>query len=428
MNPEHEILAIHGGPRMIGRNFKAFNSIGRKETKAAKKVLKSGVLSKFLGTWHEDFYGGPRVLEFEALCSEYFGVKYAITVNSWTSGLIAAVGAIGIEPGDEVIVSTWTMSASAMAILHWGGIPIFADIDSKSFCMAPETIEKMISPRTKAIVSIDIFGNSANAASIMELAARHNLKVISDTAQSPGALFQGKKAGTLTHIGGISLNYHKHIHTGEGGVLFTDDDELARRMQLIRNHAESVVSGMNYTNLNNMVGFNFRMGEIEAAIGIEQIKKLDSIIKKKQALANALSLELLELEGLECPKIQVNLEHVYYVYPMILNTKLLGVSRKRIVEALRGEGIPGLVEGYVNVHRLPIFQKMQAFGTTGFPWSLHPLNIRPDYSIGTCPIAEKLHDETYLAFAITGLDLSLKDIKLIGSAFRKVWNNLVSLN
>ena len=427
MSSNNEILAIHGGSKTINKTFKTHNSIGRSEVRAVKKVMKSGVLSKFLGTWHEDFYGGPKVVEFEKKCAKFFQVKHAISVNSWTSGLITAVGAIGLEPGDEVIVSPWTMSASAMAIVHWGGIPVFADIDPKSFCITPESIVSRITPRTKAIMSVDIFGSSADVGEIMKVAAEHNLKVISDTAQAPGANFEGKKAGTVTNIGGISLNYHKHIHTGEGGVLFTDDDDLAVRMQLIRNHAESVVGGMKYDKLNNMIGYNFRMGEIEAAIGIEQLKKLNSIIARKQQLANQLTRELQGLRGLQTPEVQMGLQHVYYVYPMVIDPDVLGTSREKLVDALREEGVPSLVEGYVNLHRLPMFQKKIAFGSLGFPWTLHKEDLQPDYSLGTCPIAEELHDKTYMAFAITGLDLAKKDIDLIGKAFRKVWSNLASL-
>ena len=226
-------LALFGGPKTIVQSFRPYNPIGVEEVDAAKQVIESGVLSQFLACWHDDFYGGPKVREFENAWASYFGVKHAVTVNSWTSGLIAAVGAIGIEPGDEVIVSPWTMSASATAILQWNAIPVFADIEPNTFCLDPVSVEDNITSRTKAIMAVDIFGHSADMDYLNRIADKYNLKVISDTAQSPGALYKGRHAGTLADIGGFSLNYHKHIHTGEGGVLVTDDSNLAERLQLI---------------------------------------------------------------------------------------------------------------------------------------------------------------------------------------------------
>jgi len=135
-------LAFLGGSKIISKEFKLFNTMGKEEINAAKKVVESGILSKFLGEWHPDFYGGPKVKEFELVCEDFFKVKNAISVNSWTSGLICSVGAIDIEPGDEVILSPWTMCACAAAILHWNAIPVFADIDIKTYNLDPESIEK----------------------------------------------------------------------------------------------------------------------------------------------------------------------------------------------------------------------------------------------------------------------------------------------
>ena len=212
---EDNKLALLGGKKTINKPFVRYNPIAIEEKSAAIKVIESGVLSKFLGTWGPDFFGGPKVQEVERLCESFFGVRHAVVVNSWTSGLIAAVGAIGIEPGDEVIVTTWTMCASATAILHWNAIPVFADIDPNTYCLDPKSIELNITPQTKAIMVVDIFGHSADMKSILNIAKKHNLKVISDTAQAPGAMYYGEYAGTLADIGGYSLNYHKHIHTGD---------------------------------------------------------------------------------------------------------------------------------------------------------------------------------------------------------------------
>jgi len=282
-------LAIHGGSKTITAPFKRFNPIGSEESEAAKAVVDTGVLSKFLGAWDPDFFGGPKVQEFERMCERYFGVKHAVTVNSWTSGLIAAVGAVGIEPGDEVIVSPWTMCASATAILHWNAIPVFADIESETFCLDPKSVEANITPYTKAIMAVDIFGHSANMDAICSIATKHGLKVITDSAQAPGVQYNGKVAGTLADVGGFSLNYHKHIHTGEGGILVTNDDDIADKLQLIRNHAEAVVGPKGNTDLRNMIGYNFRLGEIEAAIGIEQLKKLSGFVASRQRAAERLS-------------------------------------------------------------------------------------------------------------------------------------------
>lgn len=414
-------LALFGGSPTITTPFKRYNPIGTEEVEAAKAVVESGVLSQFLGTWSPDFYGGPKVQEFERQCQVYFGVKHAVTVNSWTSGLIAAVGAIGIEPGDEVIVSPWTMCASATAILHWNAIPVFADIEDRTFCLNPASIEANITPYTKAIMAVDIFGHSANMDAIMEIAERHNLKVISDTAQAPGARYKGKYAGTLAHVGGYSLNYHKHIHTGEGGILVTNDDRIAERLQLIRNHAEAVVGGKGVTNLSNMIGHNFRLGEIECAIGIEQLKKLEGYVASRQRAAERLSAGLRGLDGLRTPIIEPDCTHAYYVYPMVLDIDKLGLPRSRIAEALQAEGVTGLALNYANLHLLPMYQQKMAYGSKGFPWTSDICKRDVDYSKGICPVAEELNDSTYLGLGMCVYDLSDEDVDLIVRAFRKIW-------
>ena len=417
-------LAIHGGLKTINKTFSPYSSIGLEEKSAAVKVIESGVLSKFLGVWDPDFFGGPMVQDFERQCEIFFNVKHAVVVNSWTSGLIAAVGAIGIEPGDEVIVSPWTMSASATAILHWNAIPVFADIDQQTFCLDPKSIESNITPFTKAIMAVDIFGYSANMNAIMKLAKKYNLKVISDTAQAPGATYHGSYAGTLADIGGYSLNYHKHINTGEGGILVTNDDIYADKLRLIRNHAEVVVEAKGNKDLTNMVGYNFRLGEIECAIGIEQIKKLPGLVKKRQKAAERLTKGLDGLKGLQLPYIEVDCSHVYYSYPMVIDTKLLEISNQKIAEALIAEGVSGVGTKYQNIHLLPMYQEKIAFGSKGFPWNSEFCKRDVDYSKGICPVAESLQDESFLAFGISQFDLEDSDIDLIIRAFHKVWSNL----
>ncbi len=418
-----EQLALYGGPKTITQSFSLYNSIGKEEVEAAKEVVESGNLSQFLGCWHPDFYGGAKVQEFEKQCAKYFNVKHAITVNSWTSGLVAAVGAVGMEPGDEVIVTPWTMSASATAILHWNAIPVFADIDPYTFNLDPQSVEANITPYTKAIMVVDIFGQSADMDELMSIAAKYDLKVISDTAQAPGAIYKGKFAGTLAHVGGYSLNYHKHIHTGEGGVLVTNDDEIAERLQLIRNHAEVVVGDKGVNNLSNMIGHNFRLGEIECAIGIEQLKKLEGFIDSRQRQAKRLTAGLKDLHGLQPPIVKSDRTHVYYVYPLILNVQSLGVSRDKIHAALQAEGVVAS-KRYQNIHLLPTYQNKIAYGTKGFPWTSDICRRDVDYSKGICPVAEDLNDASFLCIGFCVHEFSDEDIDLMVKAFKKVWANL----
>ena len=425
---KHKTLAIHGGEKTIKKTIARYNSIGVEEVEAVKSVVEGGVLSKYLGCWSDDFYGGSKVQEFERECERYFGVKHAITVNSWTSGLVAAVGAIGVEPGDEIIVTPWTMCASATAILHWNAIPIFADIEPETFCLDVASVEANITYKTKAIMVVDIFGHSADMDALMSLAKKHNLKVISDTAQAPGALYNEKYAGTMADIGGYSLNYHKHIHTGEGGILVTNDDKLADRMRLIRNHAEAVVGDKGFTDLNNMIGYNFRLGEIECAIGLKQLKKLKKIVKNRQEVAERLADGLDSLAGLSLPIVKDNCTHVYYVFALTVDVDKLGVSRDLIIKALEAEGLLGLMTGYANIHLLPMYQNKIAYGSNGFPWNLKEARQDVDYTKGICPVAETLHEKTFMGFLMCLHELSGDDIDLIVTAFRKVWENLDDLS
>ncbi len=424
---EDNTLAILGGKKTINTEFKKYNSIGSEEVDAAKKVVETGILSKFVGCWEPEFYGGEKVQEFEKLCEDYFSVKYAVSVNSWTSGLMAAVGAIGIEPGDEVIVPTWTMCATATAILNWNAIPVFADIESDTFNIDPSSIEKNISPYTKAIMAVDIFGHSCDIDSIMQIAEKYDLTVIGDTAQAPGTFNNNRMTGTIGHVGGFSLNRHKHIQTGEGGICVTNDKKIYEKLQLIRNHAEAVVEDKDVVELTNMVGYNFRLGEIESAIGIEQLKKLDLFVKSRQATAEKLNNELEGIEGLRLPIVKPGCTHGYYMYPMILDLDILNSTREKIRNALEAEGVQGLAAGYVNVHSLPIYQKKIAYGSNGFPWNSDICKREVNYKKGICPVAEELHEKTYLGFENCDYDLTDEEIILIGKAFRKVFSQLSKL-
>jgi perosamine synthetase len=407
--------------KIIKYKFKEKNTISRQEIKAVTKVMKSGKLSGFIGGWEPAFFGGRTVRDFEDKCKKYFKVKHAITVNSWTSGLIAAIGATGVEPGDEIITVPWTMCATATAILHWNCIPVFVDIEESTFNIDPAKIENLITKRTKAILAVDIFGHPCNFSKLKKIAKKYNLKIILDSAQSIGSYYKKKKTGTYADIGGFSLNVHKHINTGEGGILVTNNDKYAMKMRLIRNHAETVVSGLKIKNINNMIGYNFRLGEIESAIGIEQLKKLDKILRERQKMANFLINGLKNLEGLKVPEIQDKCTHSFYIFPIVLDVKKIKKSRNIIIKKLKILGVQGLYPGYANVHLLPIYQKKIAYGSNGFPWKAEFSRKNISYKKGICPVAERLHDKELISFEICQFDLNHRDIKLIIESFKRVW-------
>ena len=420
-------LAIHGGSPVRTAPLPDYITIGEEEKRAVLEVLDGGVLSKFLGTWSPDFFGGPRVQKLEREWEAYFRVKHAVSVNSATSGLYAAVGAAGVGPGDEVIVSPYTMIASATAAIVFGAIPVFADIDPDTFCISAETIRRCLTPRTKAIVVVDIFGHPADMDDIMALAAEHNLVVIEDTAQAPGATYRGRYAGTLAHIGVFSLNYHKTIHSGEGGVVVTDRADFAERLQLIRNHAETVVAKKGVEDIVNMIGQNYRMTEIEAAIASEQLKKLDRLLTARIACADYLSGHLSGLPGLQLPVVREDVRHGYYVYVMRYDAARTGVSRERLCAALQAEGIP-VGQGYVRpLYLEPMYQRRIAFGKDGFPFTYSGYKGNVSYERGICPVTERMHFEEVITFGNCHADMKESDLADVASAFQKVFENLAAL-
>lgn len=423
--PAADALAINGGKPVITEPFPPYRSLGEEEIAAANRVLRSGVLSAFIGAPGPGFYGGPEVRALEQEAAERFGVKHVVSVNSWTSGLVAAMGAIGLEPGDEVIVTPWTMVATATAILHWNAIPVFADIDPETFNLDPKAVEAAITPRTRAIAAVDIFGQSADMPALRAIADRHGLKLVTDTAQAPGAFLNGALAGTTADIGGFSLNYHKHIHCGEGGLLVTNDDRLAERLRLIRNHGEAVINSDNPEELANILGHNFRLGEIEAAIAREQLHKLPALVESRQRAAARLTEALSRLPGLRPPQVRPEATHVYYVYGVTLDLERLSRDRAWIVNALKAEGVTGLLEGYQNIHLNPLFRYRIAYGTCGFPWKgLNSGDSHVFYGTGLCPVAEHLHKNAFMGLNLCAHAFSDDEIDAVIESFRKVWREV----
>jgi Predicted pyridoxal phosphate-dependent enzyme apparently involved in regulation of cell wall biogenesis len=418
-------LAILGGSPVRTKLFPAHRTIGPEEVVAVTQVLESGVLSKFLGAWHADFAGGPQVRAAEEEWAARFGLKHAISVNSNTSGLIAAVGAIGIQPGDEVIVSPYSMSISAVAPMFYGGVPVFADVERDTFCLDAASVASKITSRTRAIIVVDLFGQPYDVEGINALAREHGLKVIEDCAQAPGATFNGRCAGGLGDVGVFSLNYHKHIHSGEGGFIVTNDDEIADRCRLIRNHAESVVGPKGTQDLTNMLGFNFRMTEIEAAISRTQLRKLDALLERRLDNIAYIERKLAGLPALHFAPVRRGASHVYYQHAAHFDAEAAGIDRNTFIDAVKAE-LPNfelretegvkLGYGYVRpIYRQPIFS------APNYP-SLFTAN-RADYSEVSLPVVERLHHHDLVTHEFMVPSMSHSDLDDVIHAFEKVWEN-----
>lgn len=373
--------------------------------------------------------GGKRVQRLEELWREHTGAKHAIVMNSASSVIISAMAAFGVGPGDEVIVTPYSHVISATAPLVYDAVPVFADSEPDCLCMSVESIREKITGRTKAIIVVDLFGQSADMDGIMDLARRHNLMVLSDSAHITKASYKGRMAGTLAHIGSYSFNGHKTIQCGEGGMAVTDDDGLAMRLRLVRNHAENCVSGYHIDNIINMLGFNFRMTELEAAVAIEQTKKIDHLIDARRELCTHLTHRLRGVRGLTPPVIRAGCTHDFLLYPVLFDSTAVGISRDEFLRRLDAEGIKMRkvgeehvppVSGFVTpIHLQPIFTK-RTFRPNGYPWACEHYGRSISYGLGTCPIVESFWKEKLFTINAIYPPLTTADMDDIATAIIKV--------
>ncbi len=417
-------LAILGGDPLFKAPLPPYSSLGESEEEAVRRVVRSGSLSAFYGSPGDEFFGGREILAFEKAWKERFKTGHAVSVNSATSGLYAAMGAIGVGPGDQVIVPPYTMSATVMAPLVYGAVPVFADIEPETFGLDPDSVQKLINGNTRAILAVNLFGHPARLDELKKIAEEYGLFLVEDNAQSPLAEDNGRLAGTLGDIGIFSLNFHKHIHTGEGGMCVTQDDGLAFRLKLIRNHGENAVEHYGIEDITNLVGFNYRMTELQAAVGLAQIKKIDQHVGAREDLCLFLNEHLKELPGISVPKIRPGCRHVFYVWALRYDANTVGISRNLFCRALNAEGVP-LFEAYVKpLYLLPTFQQKIAFGPKGYPFHLSP---SVSYGKGLCPVCESLYEKELIGFEPCAYTVTPEDAEKIIEAFRKIYKNMNSL-
>ena len=420
-------LALLGGKPVLQGKLPDTHIIGHREINAVVKVMKKGPLSGFVANWDERFFGGEEVNKLEANVAKVLGVKETVSFNSATTALQAAIGALSIGPGDEVIVPPYTMSATATCVIANGAVPIFADIDDKTFCLDAKAVKKNITKNTKAIIAVNLFGGSANFSKLLKIAKQHKLKIIEDNSQAFGATYKGKLCGTIGDIGVFSLNVHKIIQSGEGGLLVTNNKNYAARARLYRNHGEVIVDQMKNYKLGPIMGSNFRMTEVTAVIAGEQIKKLPFLVKHRINLANYLTKKLSGYAGLETCHAEDGNKHVYYLYPIKFNGNIVGISRDTFVDAMTAEGFP-MSKGYVKpLYLIKMFQEQKVFNNTSFPFKNNYYSGSPTYNAGLCPVCERLWKKELTYTEICQYPRTSKHIDLFVKAVEKILQNISEL-
>lgn len=313
--------------------------LGEEEKKAVIEVINSGIIAE-----------GPKVKEFEEKFAEYIGVKYAVATSSGTTALHTALLAHEIKPNDEIITTPFTFIATVNSILYCGARPVFADISEEDFNIDPEKIEEKVTKKTKAIIPVHLYGNPCDMDEIMKIATDYNLKVIEDACQAHGASYKGKKVGSFG-TGVFSFYPTKNMTTSEGGMITTDNEKIAEKCKLIRSHGSAV----RYHH--NILGFNYRMTDIEATIGIEQLKKLNSFNKKRIENANYLNKGLSGIKGIISPKIEKNKTHVFHQYTIRV-TKDFKITRDELQKKLQEKGVGTAIYYPIPIHLQELYIKL----------------------------------------------------------------------
>jgi len=325
--------------------------IDEEEIEAVVKVMRSGYLTSGLGA-------GPKVTEFEKNFAKFAGAKHAVAVNTGTAALHAAVAAAGVKQVDEVILPSFTFVATAEAVVLAGGKPVFADIDAETYNLSPDAVEKAVTKKTKAILPVDLYGLSADMKPIQEIAKKHNLSVVEDAAQAHGLAYHWKPPGAFADAACWSLYASKNMMTGEGGVVTTNDDKVAELVKMVRTHGERAKYA------SEMLGNNYRMSEIQAAIGVVQLEKLPAFVAKRRANAQRLTEILKKSDSLCLPGEPKGGKHSWYLYTARLYNGT-EAERNRILDELHKKGI-GAEAYYVNpVHTMPFYR--ENFGTRKLP-------------------------------------------------------------
>jgi perosamine synthetase len=402
-----ELPAVAGGVPAKTTPFGREERYGEAELRELAEALAQGTL----------FYAsGKKVRALEAAFAERNGVRYAIACSSGTAAVHAALIAAGISPGDEVIVAPITDMGSVVPILFQGAIPVFADLDPRTTTLSPAAVEAAVTPRTRAVLAVHLTGNACDLNALAALCERRGLMLIEDCAQAFGCLYGGRPIGTRGAMGCFSFNEFKHISCGDGGIVVTDDDALADRLRLATDKAYDRRPGATVRNP-AFLAANYRMTELQGAVALAQLGKLDSIVTRRRTWCAALSERLRGLPGLLVPEPTPNCDPSWWFYMLQVDPEILGADADAVAAALRAEGMP-VGAHYIGVclYEYPVFTDHSAFARGG-----HAYEGR-DYRHGLCPNAERILDRCLLlsineAYTSTDLEETVRAFRRVHAYF-----------
>ncbi|MBU4211580.1 MAG: DegT/DnrJ/EryC1/StrS family aminotransferase [Verrucomicrobia bacterium] len=416
-------LAIAGGnPELSRADYKNWPIITTDDRKYVDEVLDTGIVCGATA---------PQCKKLEEEWARYVGAKYCLTTCSGTAALHMALAAAGVGPGDEVITAAFTFLASGSCALHQNAVPIFVDIDPRTYCMDPAKLEAAITERTKVIIPVHIQGLPADMDSILKIARKHKLFVLEDAAQAHGATYKGRKVGTFGDAAEFSLNALKNLCGGEGGLLVTNDEDILKKASLVRCFGDEVDEISHRRKYNaSILGYMYRNQELPAALARGQLKHLDANNDVRIANADYLTRELGKIPGVIPPYCPPDCKHVYFMYNVRFNPQAAGVKceprrfRIAVEKALFKEGMQVGQWQTMPVPAQDLFQSKLGYGATGFPWSVNEAKgIKYDYSLDQYPVSQMLCDTYTVVHGIhppNGRELMGK----IVGVFQKVFQNL----
>ncbi len=416
-----ERLAINGGPKAVTRKLTAWPKFDEKAIKAVEEVLRSGKVN---------YWTGRKGMEFERRFAEWQGSQHAISVANGTAALHVALSALGIGPGDEVIVPSYTFIATSFSVVQAGAIPRFADVNLEDHCISVESAERVVNDRTRAIMPVHLYGNVCDMDPIRALAQRHGLFVIEDNAEAFGGSYKGKKTGTLADIAGCSFCQNKIFTTGgEGGMVTTDNEELAWRARSFRDHGYDVQERLSLLELeqklpyiHNMVGWNYRMTEMQSAIGLAELERMDAWnIPTRRRNAYVVINALREFPEVRFSPVDTEeRRNGWYVLAFSLNIEEMKCSIREFVDAAGAEGAPCWKVFWPQCHTERAFREYNSFGRSGFPFRSQEYANPESIAYRKVEVPNALWHElhTFTCFAYPTFDE--EDMQQIADALAKV--------